>query len=327
MTWIPPEPERRPRLGPVSIWWRLGHSAWVLLPIFSLGCLSAAGFCYVGIRARRPMWWIFGLVYTVVGNVCFFLGPEQPKDSVWSGLLAFGVLIVWIASVVHALIINVDWLRWRAAQQPWYLQQQPMPWPAPAGPPAPLPPQVQGLVPPPDQFYAPYSQAPAPPAPAPFPPQPYTGSTGPAFPPPPAYPGAPSPVPAAPEPPVPPDPMPAFGEQPATPPPIGQPATPPPAGRSATPSPVDRSGPSGLVDVNRADAAQFSALPGIGPDVAARAVSARLARGGFHSIAEFAAAVNLAPHEFVAIRERLSCSPPPPPPHLQNQPFGRIVDV
>ncbi|HWS33598.1 MAG TPA: helix-hairpin-helix domain-containing protein [Actinoplanes sp.] len=302
MTWTPPE-----RSGPRSFWWRLGHSAWLLLPILSFGCLSAAGFCYVGIRARREAWWVSGIIYTLLANVCFFVGPELPEDSVWSTLLVVALLCTWMVSVVHAVIINAAWLRWRAAQHPWYLQPQtPAPWPVPA-PSAQLPPHLQGLAPPPGHFYggpggpqpaAPYRSAPG------FPPQPYgdPAITTPGSWLPPPYPGSPAPVP----PPVPPDPVPAFGEQ---------------AGGRTLFEPI-----AATLDVNRAEAGEFATLPGIDADRAARIVAARIAHGGFHSVADFTAAAGLAPHEFVAIRDRLTCTPPPPQ-HVQDQPFGRIVDV
>ncbi|SDS73347.1 helix-hairpin-helix domain-containing protein [Actinoplanes derwentensis] len=319
MTWTPPDGHPhgvKPARGPSRVWWRIGNSAWLLLPILSFGCLSAAGFCYVGIRARRPMWWVSGIVYSVLANVFFFVGPEVPDDSVWSMLLALGVLFTWMISVVHALIINAEWLRWRAAQHPWYLPpQQPMPWPAQA----PLPPQVQGLVPAPGQFYATpayptptFGTPPASPYPAP---QPYIAPAGPAFQQaatttpghslPPPYPDAPSPVPA--------DPVPAFGEQ------FGP--------RNLFDHPAPPPQPSGLVDVNRAGPDEFAALPGFSAERAATVVSARLARGGFHSVADFLATAGLAPHEFVAVRDRLTCTPPATPQHVQDQPFGRIVDV
>ena len=51
-----------------SVWWRIGHSSWLLAPILSFGCLSLAGFLYVGIRARRPAWWIAGIAYSALIN-------------------------------------------------------------------------------------------------------------------------------------------------------------------------------------------------------------------------------------------------------------------
>ncbi|GAA0460112.1 hypothetical protein Ade02nite_14300 [Paractinoplanes deccanensis] len=232
MTSIPPSP------GPARLSWRLGHSAWVLAPILSFGCLAGAGFLYVGLRARRASWWIPGIVYSVVAFAFFAIGGEAEKDSALQNV-AYAVLIAaWAASVVHALVINVSWLRWRATYKPWYAQQPSPPPPPSFAPPAvPLPPQVQPLVPPQQQFYA-----------APL-------------------------------------------------------------------------------DVNTATEQQLATLPGFGPDRAAHVVAVRRTRGGFADVNDFAAAAGLAPHEFVAVRDRLTWTPPRPPTAGEQNPYGRIVDV
>ncbi|WP_204294413.1 ComEA family DNA-binding protein [Actinoplanes campanulatus] len=224
----------------------------MLLPILSCGCLSGAGFLYVGIRARRLNWSIAGVVYSLLSISAGIWGSSVPPEALASYLAFILALIVWLASIVHALVINNQWLRWRAGYQPWYAQQPAAPW-AGAPAPAPLPPEVQGLVPPPQQYYG--AQPPADAAPPPTPPD----------------------VP---------------------------------------------------LDVNSATVEQLAALPGVGPERAAHAVSARDSRGGFVSLTEFAAAASLAPHEFVAVRGRLTCAPPPVTPQQDHdQPFGRIVDV
>ncbi|MBB4754044.1 ComEA family DNA-binding protein [Actinoplanes lobatus] len=237
----------------------------MLLPILSFGCLSGAGFLYVGVRARRHAWSIAGVVYSVIANAAFFTGPTLPKDSVASDLAVVALLIVWMISVVHALVINSAWLQWRAGHQPWYAQQV-APW---AGVPAPgpVPPQVQGLVPPPGQFY---------------------------------------------------------GAQPSMP----QPYAVPPQATAAQHAPMAPPASFAQLEVNSATVEQLAALPGVGPERAAQAVSARGSRGGFASLAEFADAASLAPHEFVAVRDRLTCAAPAPAPQQDHdQPFGRIVDV
>ena len=97
-----------------------------------------------------------------------------------------------------------------------------------------------------------------------------------------------------------------------------------PASGPMPPGPV----PDDPLDVNAAGEQQLAGLPGVGPERAARIVAARQARGGFSTLTEFAAVAGLAPHEFVALRERLSCDPPPPGRDgTEPPPFGRIVDV
>lgn len=155
---------KRESSGPVRVGWRIAHSLWLLFPILSFGCLSAAGFLYVGLRARRPSWWIPGIVYSVLANVCFWINGQAISDPVSTVLVALLVFLIWPASVVHAAIINVSWLKWRAGFQPWYVQPHQTAWVAPptVATPTPLPPQMQHVVPPPQQFYSPPPPSPAP---------------------------------------------------------------------------------------------------------------------------------------------------------------------
>jgi hypothetical protein len=266
VTWTPPNqpypqqpgPTGPGQQGPASLSWRLGHSAWVLAPALSCGCLGAAGFLYVGIRAKRPAWWIPGIVYSVITFACFAIGGEAVKDSVAQNVAYMILFGVWIASVIHALVINAAWLRWRATYRPWYQQPQqyyaggPQQFPAPQQ--TILPPQFQ-----PPQFQPPQFQ--------------------------------PAPV-----------------VQPA-------PVFPPPAYQVVT------------VDVNTATGQQFATLPGFTPDRIAHVLGVRQSRGGFAGVNDFVIAIGLAPHEFVAVRDRLTCSPPPVPDDRDPGPHGRIVDV
>ncbi|WP_449279950.1 ComEA family DNA-binding protein [Leucobacter sp. GX0328] len=75
------------------------------------------------------------------------------------------------------------------------------------------------------------------------------------------------------------------------------------------------------IDVNEATAAQFAKLPGLTRSRAQRAV--RLRRDGrYTSLEDFAARLELQPHELVRLRPGLSCAPPPRGPRS----FGRRVD-
>jgi DNA uptake protein ComE-like DNA-binding protein len=245
--------------GPASLSWRLRHSAWVLAPALSFGCLGAAGFLYVGIRAKRPAWWIPGIAYSVITFACLAIGGEAVKDSVAQNV-AYTILFgLWIASVVHALVINVEWLRWRATYQPWYQQPQ--------------------------QYYAGGQHQFAAPQQTTLPPQ--------------------------------------F----QTPPVLPSPVVLPP--QQFQPTPVFPAPPQQFVtvDVNTATDQQFATLPGFTPDRIAHVLGIRQTRGGFADINEFVIAVGLAPHEFVAIRDRLTCSPPPVADDRDSSSYGRIVDV
>ncbi|MEJ3744477.1 type II secretion system protein GspK [Actinomycetes bacterium KLBMP 9797] len=153
-------PDHRPR---PTLGWRIRHSWWLLLSIFGVGCLNGLGFLYVGLRARRPDWWIPGIVYLVAGWVCFLFGSDSPADEQSDQWWISGLLAVWFGSLLHAGLINSAWLRWRAGYVPWHAQPpapryggagSPGSPPGPPGPPGPagLP---GGLAPPPGHYYGP----------------------------------------------------------------------------------------------------------------------------------------------------------------------------
>jgi hypothetical protein len=86
--------------------WRLRHSLWLVVPVLSLGLLTWAAFLYVGVRARRPAWWISGIVYETSAR-----HPGEPTSG-WGGAL---LLAIWVAGSLHAAFINREWLRRRDA--------------------------------------------------------------------------------------------------------------------------------------------------------------------------------------------------------------------
>ncbi|SCF34050.1 Helix-hairpin-helix motif-containing protein [Micromonospora viridifaciens] len=304
--WGGPPPVPGPAAPAASLGWRLLHSWWLLLPALGFSCLGGIGFLYVGLRARRPAWWIPGIVYLVLGWAAFIVVGESDRESALSDWAAGAVLAIWIGSILHAALINPAWLRWRAGYRPWY--QQPAgaaSWPGgqdPSGPLAPPPAAAPGV---PDQPSTAWQCPPGSPA---YPP------TTPAYPPassayPPASPGY---APAAPA------PDPTFLAQPPAdfygPGPAAAPV--PAPGQPASPT---------LIDVNTAGPAEFAALPGFDAQRAHQLLNERDRRGGFSSLAEFAGAANLAPHEYARLRDLLVCAPPVPP--APGQPGGRVLDV
>ncbi|GIJ29754.1 hypothetical protein Vqi01_49160 [Micromonospora qiuiae] len=301
-------PVGQPQPPAASFKWRLMHSWWLLLPVLGMSCLGGLGFLYVGLRARRPAWWIAGIGYLLVGWTAFILAGESDPDAPLGDWMAGLVLVVWLTSIVHAAMINSSWLRWRAGYRPWYAQQ-----PAPGGPG--YPPGT--LAPPPG------ASPPAPPFGASPPAPPFPG-VGPAAPP---FPGV---GPAAP-------PFPGAG--PAAP-PAHPPTGFPPAGSTsdyfgsgpvAAPVPIGGE-PRRLdvaaapLDVNAARPEEFAALPGLDPQRVRQALAERDRRGGFGSVSEFVAAAGLAPHEYARLRDNLVCSPPVRP-ASGLPPQGRVLDV
>ncbi|NBE81676.1 helix-hairpin-helix domain-containing protein [Micromonospora rubida] len=308
-TWAAAPPVRSPG---ARVWWRLRHSWWVLFPILGFSCFGGVGFLYVGIRARRAAWWISGIVYLLVGwgsLIAFDVAEVDSAASTWFAVLWF---LAWVVSAGHALVVNVFWLRWRAGHRPGYAQPapgwpgyaQPAPgWPGYAYPPG-------GLAPPPGPpaggaFGGTVSGSPVVGQQAGY------WATGPAATKIPGDPTAGPPLPMV-------DPTSAplgFGTPLSFGTPVFGPPTTPPS--PAAPSPVD---------VNAVGAEQLAALPGFDAARAGRVLAARDARRGFGSVAEFAAAAELAPHEYAHLRDLLVCVPPAGPPAHPGMSGGRVLD-
>lgn len=253
--------------------WRRRHSLWLLGPIFGVSLLTGVAFLYIGLKARRRTWWIAGIGYVVVLGIGVSLsdGDETSMRSEWSaGILA----ALWIGGMVHALLVNKGWLRWRAQNaDPWYVQDKVAAtdvFPSHN----PVPPEVSGLGVDTDRFY---NDTP----PATLYDAPRTQARPPATPPPAPSPGAPS-------------------------------------------SPPEPS----KVDVNTATPSDLTRLPGIDLNRAATIISTRERSGSFPTPEAFAAAGDLAPHEFSRLRNLVVCgtgSRPQAPP--QSGGPGRVLDV
>lgn len=172
----PGQPAPAPTTPGASVWWRVGHSWWLLLPIFGFSCLAGLGFLYIGLRARRPAWWLPGIVYLVFAWTAFVMVDRTADASVASDLTIGVFLLTWLVSIVHAAIINSSWLRWRAGHRPWYAPTPGAPvWPGtayPTGYPG-SPPTPMG--------YGPGSPVVAEPLPGPY--QPIAGSPALSYPP------------------------------------------------------------------------------------------------------------------------------------------------
>lgn len=134
-------PEPRPA---VSLGWRLRHSWWLLIALAGFGCLTGMAFLYVGIRARRPLWWGAGIAYLAVGLASFVVVGTTEQTSLASDIAVGVFLAVWLGGFVHALLINSSWLRWRAGYVPWWAGQ---PLPAATAPPPDV--TAAGVLPPP----------------------------------------------------------------------------------------------------------------------------------------------------------------------------------
>lgn len=123
--------------------WRTRHSAWLLAVIFGFGVLSFVGYVYIGLRARTKKLWIAMVISCVFSAVPWVLsGDTDPttEGTQISDLAAGVMLAVWIGLIVYGVIVNRDYLRWRAMRTQataWY--NQPVDNRQSAGPLAPAP--------------------------------------------------------------------------------------------------------------------------------------------------------------------------------------------
>ncbi|MFI0791426.1 ComEA family DNA-binding protein [Micromonospora rubida] len=293
----------------VSVWWRLRHSWWVLLPIFGFSCFGGIGFLYIGIRARRSDWWIPGIVYLLASWGGLIGMGAAGKGSAASDF-CFGLwFAAWVISAMHALGVNVFWLRWRAGHRSGYAQPAPGWSGSGSGSGSGYPPGV--LAPPPvppvgGGFGSPLSGPPV------VGEQGEYWATGPAATKVPGDPTAGPPVTSLPMVDPTAEPL-GFGAPLSFGTPVFGPPTTPPSTAPAASSPVE---------VNAAGAEQLAALPGFDAARAGRVLAAREARRGFGSVAEFAAAAELAPHEYARLRDLLVCVPPAYP----GTSSGRVLD-
>lgn len=91
--------------------WERWHSLWIGWT-FTAGAFSWVAFLYVGVRARRQRWVMWGAFYSIpfILWMVFAEGSEAVLDVVVTVMIVLG-----IASIVHAFRIRPDYLRTIAA--------------------------------------------------------------------------------------------------------------------------------------------------------------------------------------------------------------------
>lgn len=86
--------------------WELLHSLWIGWT-FTLGFFNWIAFLYIGIRANRRRWVLYGVLYSLP----FILAMALPDLDGWPGGLVIALtLIMGAASIVHAFLIRKDYL-------------------------------------------------------------------------------------------------------------------------------------------------------------------------------------------------------------------------
>jgi hypothetical protein len=112
-----------------SGWWRVRNSAWILVPVLSIGLLTWASFLYVGIRAKSRTWlicagvWLAIVIGYYVGSDVVEAMPGSPVKDGLNEFLRYVPLLQWLVGVGHVAGTNRAWLRWKARSidaRPWY---------------------------------------------------------------------------------------------------------------------------------------------------------------------------------------------------------------
>lgn len=108
--------------------WRTRHSAWLLAVILGVGLLSFIGYVYIALRVRTKKLWIAMVVACTASAVTWIVSSDTDPATAGEQVsdLAAGVTAaVWFGLIVYGVIINRDYLRWRATRteaSSWYNQ-------------------------------------------------------------------------------------------------------------------------------------------------------------------------------------------------------------
>lgn len=298
-------------LKPVTnrgIVWEYLHSIWILwvIVIGFFGFFNWPAFFYVAFRARNKKWAILGAVYLAPFVIAIVISSVQGSNSPITGLWVLLLFASWVASIVHAFLIRREYLvrldvhqraqvlrAERADEKYRHLREEvtrQSGLAALSSPPLRAAGNSVGFM----------ASEPAA----------LSNTTLPAMLP---------PVPVAPSTPL-------------------QPRSSTPVNTSFSPSttlqplsaPVSPSLPlqpgMEVVDVNSASEATLAQLPGVGVILAKQALAQREAQGGFKSVDEFGAALQLKPHILERIRPLVVVSTPSTTPQPHSRPLGRRID-
>lgn len=266
--------------------WKVRQSLWLLVPVGTFGFLGFTALLVVGTRAKRPLWWILGLVHLMLSGVAMAL---LEGDGVQEEIATWLLMTCWLAGSSFAVAINPEYLRFkwdcdRAAAQPSRTTGRTVR--ARSGS------QLNTRRQPRDRARGANGKSVTRAGSRTKANAPGAGASG--------KPRSPRRGSAA-------------------------PASATSAPRSNSASVVVSARPAGAaetVNVNTATARELETLPGFSRALAQKAVEAREKRGGFTSEQDFAAALDLAPHIFQRLRGRIVCGRTPQAPPS----FGRIVD-
>jgi uncharacterized membrane protein YsdA (DUF1294 family) len=268
--------------------WRIRHSAWLLAPILGMGFFSFVGFLYVALRVRKRKFWI-ACAIACLGSALVAISTSIWNERNGNSSTGGGVIMaVWVGLVVFAMVLNRDYLRWRASRteaNAWYNQQGAKGMQGPAAP-APGPGGWTAA----QQAHSFQPSQPMPPGPGAA----FLGVNN-----------SPYYAPPTGQPPVTAGPSPIFTGVNNTP-PYAPPVTPPfmpPAQQKSTAQEATKVAP---LDVNTASGSDLATVLGIDPALANRVVATRRQQGPYRDLGHLAATAGLQPHELLKFRSQVT---------------------
>ncbi|QCR20281.1 hypothetical protein C1N71_13235 [Agrococcus sp. SGAir0287] len=95
------------------------HSLWMLPGVVGVGLATWMGFLFIGVRAKRRLWVVFGVAYFVAGCAVIAISSAFPTgtkeepvpENAWSGWVTLGL---WVLGIAHTILTNKAWLKARA---------------------------------------------------------------------------------------------------------------------------------------------------------------------------------------------------------------------
>lgn len=124
-----PKPSATPEAKLANRNWRWLNSWWIFAPIIGCGFFGFIGFLVAAIRTGKRHYWIATATYAVLGALSMALiiiaGEDESSPTYVLGNIAvIPFLIAGIGPIIHAAIMNRDYLTTIAYKGAWYAQPQ-----------------------------------------------------------------------------------------------------------------------------------------------------------------------------------------------------------
>lgn len=89
--------------------WKWLHSLWVIWT-FTLGTLGWIAFMWIGFRARRLRWFLWGFIYLIPFVLLFTTDDGNDGNTPLENTVVGSMILVGVITVVHAFIVRDDYL-------------------------------------------------------------------------------------------------------------------------------------------------------------------------------------------------------------------------